>query len=264
MLWYSCEKNDDNIIDPILTFPTLLNAYITPNTFDTVILNSVVGVTVVSQDPVRRVSARVLNPYNVLLVELELKDDGVFPDTVAGDGNYTASINYQLSCKLVGNYRVELNAINSSGLSGSTVNVGFLVTNTNNHQPGISNLIAPDSIQRPSGTGSDSVKIFFLQVTATDPDGICDVNRAFFNSFKPDGNPSSGNPFQMYDDGNILLHGDSTAFNGKFSLLISIINNPFRLPYIPPQLGNYTFKFNTQDIGVLVSDTTYKIINVYP
>jgi hypothetical protein len=29
-------------------------------------------------------------------------------------------------------------------------------------------------------------------------------------------------------------------------------------------LGNYTFKFNARDKSFVVSDTLYKVINVYP
>lgn len=256
LLYISCEKKDDSVYDPRLNFPKLSDAYVTPNTFDTIYISNIIGVKVLSEEAINKVTAKILNPNNILLAEIELKDNGIAPDTTAQNGWYTASFNQLLDCKLIGSYKIEIIAENISGLIGNTVVTSFTVTNVNNHQPGISNLIAPDSLRRPSGVGADTVNIAFLQVSASDPDGICDVNEAKFNSFKPDGIPSSGNPFTMFDDGNIIAHGDTTAFDGKFSLLIQINSSN--------QIGNYLFKFNTKDIGGLVSDTTFKTITVHP
>jgi len=49
-----------------------------------------------------------------------------------------------------------------------------------------------------------------LSVRANDPDGFNDVTRVIFNSYKPDGSASGGNPFTMYDDG-LPAHGDEKA-----------------------------------------------------
>jgi hypothetical protein len=258
----SCEKDDPTVIDPTLSFPRILSAYVTPNSFDTTSLNSVIGATVSSDLPVSNVTARVLNPDNVLLATIELKDDGVAPDDTAGDGKYTARMNFTLDCKLVGSYKIEISAINSAGLSSNLFNVGFNVTNTNNHPPILTNVISPDSLRRPSGINGDSVEISFLKAFPTDPDGICDVSQVYFHSFKPDGTPTNqGNAIPLYDDG---TNCDTIPGDGKFSLCIKIVNNPLDPHYNEPPLGNYKFKYNALDRGNLVSDTLIKFIFVHP
>jgi len=260
----SCEKTDNTVIDPTITFPSITAAFVTPNSFDTTFINPVIIAYVHSQEAISLVNAKISNPNGVLLADVELKDDGVAPDSAAGDGKYTGKLSYTLSCKLVGSYKVEFTAKNISGVYGNTLIVNFGVTNLHNNRPLLTTVISPDSLRRPSGTGSDSVNTAFLQAQPTDPDGICDINQVYFHSFKPDGTPSnSGNPIPMFDDMNIELHGD-TLIDGKYSLIIKIVNNPNNPFNVVPQLGNYKFNYNAEDIGHLVSDTLTKFIYVHP
>ncbi len=263
---YSCEKDDGSIVDPIITYPLISSVIVTPNTFDTINLKSVFVAVVQSEEQVLSVTARVTNPYGTVLTDVTLKDDGFFPDTTSGDGRFTGEMNLTLTCKLVGSYNAEFTARNISGVNSNTFISSFTVTNTNNLRPSVNIVLSPDSLRRPSGIGSDSVMIGFLQMHPLDPDGVCDVNQAYFFSFRPDGSATNnGNPISMFDDGNIEVHCDSIAYDGKFSLCIKIVNNPNAPGYTgPPQIGNYRFKYFAKDFGGLESDSLVKLINVYP
>ena len=246
----SCEKTDNSIIDPTLTFPKILGTSITPSTYDTSDVNGIAWAKVTSEEQIQKVTVTVKNPLGTQVDVFELKDDGTSPDTAAGDGNYTGRITFSMSCRIVGSYQGGFLATNQSGLTSSVINTNFSVINSHSLKPTLSNLVAPDSVQRPvSGQF-----VIFLQIEANDPDGDCDIGSVYFNSFKPDSTPSSGNPFFMYDDG-AQEHCDATPGDLKFSLCV-IINNQ-------AQLGNYTFKFNAKDRSGIVSDTLSHIIKVY-
>jgi hypothetical protein len=262
---YSCEKEDSTVVDPLLTFPIITSTVVTPNTFDTTILNSVFVAVIESQEIVASVNARVTNPHGTILGDVALKDDGVMPDSMAGDGRFTGLFSHTLTCKLIGNYNVEFSAQNSSGTTSNIVVDNFSVTSSFNNPPSVNYVISPDSLRRPSGVGADTVNVGFLQVWPTDPDGVCDVSQVYFYSFRPDGSATNnGNPIFMFDNGN-QANCDSAANDGKFSLCIQIVNNPNAPGYTgPPQTGNYRFRYFAKDISGLESDSLVKIINVYP
>lgn len=260
----SCEKDDTSVIDPIVTFPNILEAFVTPNSFDTTILKPVLVAVVQSEEPVTGVNARITNPQGTVLTDIALKDDGVLPDTTAGDNRYSVQLDYTLVCKLNGNYNVEFTAVNASGVTGNTLVKNFNVVSPFNNPPSVGLIISPDSLRRPSGVGDDSVNIAFLQVHPTDPDGNCNVGQVYFYSFRPDGSATNnGNFIPMNDDGNIGFC-DSVANDKKFSLCIRIVNNPNTPGYTPPQTGNYRFKYFAKDYDGLESDSLVKLINVYP
>lgn len=260
----SCEKDDTSVIDPIITFPNIASTFITPNSFDTTALTPVFVAVIQSEEEVSEVNARITNPQGTVLGDVQLKDDGVSPDTTAGDKRYTGQLNLNLSCKLIGSYKVEFTAKNVSGVNGNTVVNNFAVTSTFNNPPSVSFVISPDSLRRPSGVGDDSVNIAFLQAHPTDPDGNCNVSQVYFYSFRPDGSATNnGNLIPMNDEGNTGLC-DSIANDKKFSLCIKIVNNPNAPGYTPPQTGMYRFKYFAKDYDGLESDSLVKFINVYP
>ena len=247
----SCEKQDNSVIDPILTFPKILGTAITPSTYDTSDVNGIAWAKVTSDEPVQKVTVTVKNPLNEQVGVYELKDNGISFDTTAGDGNYVGRIIFSMpTCRLVGTYQGGFLATNQSGLTSSIINTNFSVTNSHSVKPVLSNLIAPDSIQRPS-TGQT---IIYLEIQANDPDGECDLASVYFNSFKPDSTPSANNPFFMYDDGS-QEHCDAAPGDLKYSLCIVIDNQA--------QTGFYTFKFNAKDRSDIISDTLSHIIKVY-
>lgn len=240
----SCEKDDPTIIDPILTFPQIDSAYLTPDVFDTSVVNCTATAVVTSEEAIRQVTAEVTNP---------LGEKQTIVLQHQGNGVYSGLITYNMTCRLVGFYNVKFQAENVSGLFSPELDVGFNVINSGNERPILSDLIAPDTLQRPSGIGADTLRQSFLQLRATDPNGQCDIESVFFNSFKPDGSPSTGNPFRMYNDG---TNCDTIPNDSKYSLCIYIHHTA--------QLGTFTFKFNAKDRPQLLSDTLYHYIYVRP
>ncbi|MBZ0202848.1 MAG: hypothetical protein K8I03_07515 [Ignavibacteria bacterium] len=245
---YSCEKENSNVIDPILNIPRLDSVSYSPNSFDTshIVINLRAYVT--SIDPVAYVTANIFNPFGLQDSTVQLTFNGSF---------YEGIYNRILPCWLIGNYRIEFTASTTSGLSSNTITENFGVTNTNSAKPLISIIYFPDSLRRPSGNPGDTLTLAFLKVQTSDPNGPCDMLSAFFNSVRPDGTSSTNNPFSMFDDGDVFpFHCDTVANDGKYSLLIGIDSGA--------QLGNYTFKFNSKDRSNVLSDTLIKFIHVYP
>lgn len=250
----SCEKTDNKVIDPTLTFPAITSAFVNPASMNSITINTVAVAVITSDEQIASVKAAVTDPTGTEIISIDLKDDGVLPDTNAGDKHYSGLINKTLDCKLIGTYKVQFIAQNLSGLSSNTFIANFTIEATNNQPPVISDLIIPDSIQVPL----NGQNLGFLQVKAIDPDGQCDISQngaVHFNSFKPNGIPSTGNPFSMYDDGDILAHGDTTVNDSKFSLIIGI----------PPNTatGYYKFIFNATDRSNSLSNTIIDSIYVY-
>lgn len=251
-LFNSCEKTDNSVIDPVLTFPAIQSAFVVPNTLDSSNINVIAVALVSSDEVIKNVTVKVKNPLNEQVGIYYLKDDGVLPDTTAGDGRYTGLISFNMPCRLLRTYGCEFVAENMSGLFSNSITTNFDVVNTNDHLPSLSDIIIPDSLQRPSS----GLKVAFLQAKASDPDGNCDILRVMFKSQKPDGTYSNGgNPFFMYDDGDIPLHGDTVAADMKYSLLIAIDQNA--------QLGYYKFSFNAKDRSDSLSSTIIDSIYVY-
>ncbi|RKY78456.1 hypothetical protein DRQ00_05185 [candidate division KSB1 bacterium] len=117
----------------------------------------------------------------------------------------------------------------------------------NNDPPILSNLSAPDTVSR-----SQIPNNFLLTIKVSDPQGLEDIDKVYFNTFKPDDSPSSGNPFYMRDDG--LQGVDQNANDGIYSLRIEI--SPQN------QLGNYRFEFEAIDKSGAKSNKIIHIITV--
>jgi hypothetical protein len=97
---------------------------------------------------------------------------------------------------------------------------------------------------------SDKDQFLQLNIKASDPDGQSDILKVFFNSFKPDGSPSIGNPFQLYDDGNEELNGDMIAGDGIYGLIIKLPANT--------TIGIYRFEFHAIDRSLDTSNVIIK------
>lgn len=115
----------------------------------------------------------------------------------------------------------------------------------------IENVSAPDSVQ----TGNVSLTLY---ATVQDPNGLNDIQRVYFTVTKPDGTPSTGNPFPMYDDGGSgSAAGDvnQTAGDGIYTLGINLSSsNP---------LGTYTFTFYAVTRSGITSSPVVHQITVY-
>ncbi len=81
-----------------------------------------------------------------------------------------------------------------------------------NYPPVISNLDIPDSVNR-----GDSLAIY---LNVFDANGLIDVRKVFFKSFRPDG--SFAAELDMLDDGDTQVNGDLVADDGIYSRQIRV------------------------------------------
>jgi len=263
----SCEKKDDSILDPSYKSPLLSNPFKSKDTVYTTssapVINLVSSVFVNPNEggDIKSVTCKVYAPDNTLLATYTMKDDGSAPDTVSGDSRYSCQINVtniscllvtNISCLLVGQYSIQLIAENTAGLVSNQINSSFLLVMTNNQAPIVWGLISPDSIAIPT-SGSN---VTTLAINVLDSNGYCDIKRVFFNSYRPDSSITGGSPFTMYDDGNLILHGDSAALDGRFSLII-------RIESTQTTIGWYTFKYQAEDNSGLLGNQLIGRIYIY-
>ncbi len=173
--------------------------------------------------------------------------------TVSGSVLITPTMVY------VGDLTYTFTAYNKLAAPGNSVSRVLRLFNSQNHPPVIDSVSAPDSVK----IDSTETTVFSLYATASDPDGLNDLKSVYFDTFKPNGAASSGNPFAMYDDGGAsgnIADGDSVAHDGIYTLTIQL--PPLSAP-TPPALGTYTFKFYAVDRSGAVSAPVTHDIKVY-
>ena len=231
VIFYACEKNSDNVIDVNISFPTISNLTVTPDTIFTVSNAPVVGLTasvkVTSEDVIKNVICTVINSKDSTLGFFNLRDNGSSPDPNANDGIYTGNISIEgFTCLAVGNYRVEVYAESEQGAFSNVLSKVQPVRFSNNVAPVISNLVIPDSVVRPT-TGFVDIT---LEINASDPNGQCDINLVYFEAYRPSGSfigqiPmffSSGN---LYTFTNPVLPAAADSSYGYFKYNFMAIDN---------------------------------------
>jgi len=196
-----------------------------------------------SSNGIKTVSANVIASDQTQLntAPIILYDNGNFPDngdTVKGDNIY--SNKFPISHYYpVGVYQIQYYVTDNSNQTNLAAVRSFYFDNGQGEvAPVISNLVAPDTVS----LGSSTTPIF-LSVHVYDTNGLNDIQSVYFNSYFPNGNPSSANPFKMYDDG---TNGDQTAGDGIYSLIVGLPSNV--------QTGTYRFEFQAVDRSGSVSN----------
>jgi hypothetical protein len=249
IVFIGCEKQRDSIVDSIGVPPALLRVELNPTSINSDSIN--VGstrspsdtlpialsvsaiVTDMTENPASYVGFVLRNPSSGLIVSSgQLYDDGTGLDRIKGDGTFSGKPAFKITRVEIGTFRVEVCAVGRNGFQSNTI-IAPLTIYRGNRAPALSVVDVPDTL-----TLAHESQSLALHIKATDPDGTADIARVIFNSFKPDGSPSGGNPFQMYDDGS-TTYGDATAGDGIYSLIITL----------PPNttVGTYTFKFQAFD-----------------
>jgi hypothetical protein len=166
----------------------------------------------------------------------------VFRDTVPNPGNnspvFTATIDSGYAAGRIGLY--ELKCFAEDRVGDISVEV-IINTFMENRAPMVFNEDVPDTLVLPS-SGDLPVEI---TVEVKDQQSLVDIDSVYFNSYLPSGNPSSGNPFLMYDNGlpfnpsNPVAVGDKVADDGIYTLTIFL---PFNA-----NPGQYRFEFFARD-----------------
>jgi hypothetical protein len=250
ILGLACERTDNTVIDVNGAVPLLTAVILSPSSINTDSIN--VGPTRLPEDILQlkvAIFAQATVPagtqhigsvaFSVLqegssspLALGKLIDDGSAPDQLKGDGTYSGWATFQIERVEIGAFQVEVTAEAENGFHSSTL-ISPLQIIRGNHPPTISDLQAPGTVRLASQD-----QLLTLHVKASDPDGLADVQRVVFNSYRPDGTPSTGNPFQLYDDGD-ASHGDEARGDGIYSIRIVLPSTS--------QRGTYRFEFQASD-----------------
>lgn len=257
----SCEKDNNTMTDISLTPPyvvssTLTNGYIH---LDTSSNNTVaplgegkylISDTIIAKvsDPdgfqdIKKVSFNIYRPGTSTIIA----SGELIADTVTSNSLYSSTISFIINRSQIGPYLVETYSIDRSNLISNSYQVTLLISR-NNSVPQTSNLIAPDTIRRPTV----GFELVLFTVTVNDSDGLGDVNQVFFKRIFP----SSGNTIIMYDDGELDTHGDQHAGDGKYSRLVRI--DPSAL------LGEQVFLFQAKDNIGSFSDSLKHTVVINP
>ena len=250
ILAFGCERTENSVLESVGATPTLSEVSISPTTINTDSIT--VGSTRKPDDILQlrvAIFARASHPLgsqNISAVRFaigreggpstlsvgELFDNGSEPDQLKGDGIFSGRASFQIQRVENGTYLAEVSAEDLKGFVSNAVILPLQIIRTN--QPAVlSDLQAPDTVKLASQD-----QLLVLQVKAFDPNGLEDIQRVVFNSFRPDGRGSSSNPFQMFDDGD-PNHGDATGGDGVYSLRIVL---PANTP-----TGAYRFEFQAFD-----------------
>jgi len=240
-----CEKDFDEIIDVStasyqVTGTSSFNSfrYILGDSSITIFLtlNSSSNISTVFCDVIASDGTK-LNAIPVLLLDNGNAANG---DLTAGDNRFTNR--FPLSQQNpIGVYKINYYVTDNRGITKLVALQQFSYDNgQTNVAPVISNLVAPDTVS----IGTDTTFIL-ISIDASDTNGLNDLDFVFFNSFiPPNGDPSSSNPIEMFDDG---TNGDQTVDDGTFSRIII-------LPLTGVQTGTYRWEFQAKDRGGLLSN----------
>ncbi|MDD8017425.1 MAG: hypothetical protein PHP42_03520 [Bacteroidota bacterium] len=172
-----------------------------------------------------------------------LHNDGITPDVSKNDSIASGTVTFTLPRTTVGKLLAHF-ATSQTDYPSNKIILPLEIIRKN-ATPIISNLVSPDTV-----TVGATPEFIFMSVAVSDSDGLDDLQKVQFNSFKPDGSPSSGNPFAMYDDGGankLPGNDDKVAGDGVYSLTIQL----------PPTVtkGTYRFEFQAFDKSNAQSNT---------
>ena len=189
---------------------------------------------------------KVVNDSGVVVSQLS------FPS--ASNNTVSGTIAFTPPSFYVGNLIYTFTAFNTHGVAGNSATKLVRLYNSANLPPVIDSVIVPDSVQLdPTNT-----TLLDFYAIVHDPNGLNDIAKVYFNSVLPNGNPSSGNPFVMYDDGGasgVIGDNDQVANDGTYTLQV-------KLPPNAP-LGTFKFTFYAVDRSGTVSAPVTHNLKVY-
>ncbi len=257
ILFWGCEKTYDTVINPSQNNSIRV---ITINPIDTLnytISDSVLtfAITFNSSEQIQSVYCNILTPAGVQLNSsaINLYDDGNL--TSHGDSaqnDNTFSNKFTMSNSYInGVYIVQYYVKDAFEATYYVSAQNFFFNNGNEKfPPVISDLNIPDSVALG--------QTFVFNVTASDSNGLNDIELVYFQLFRPDSSivdDGTGNTyFAMHDDGNTTVWGDTTAGDGIYS---------YKNSFSPTaQLGNWRFEFQAIDRSTILSNKIIKNVKV--
>ena len=265
ILEFSAPLINEMLLDTILfiegekNLPPVISNLILPDTvsLDDAELKHYIFLDVVDpqgKDDLKEVKGKVYYPYfPVPSLIITLKHEGIPPEIVKGEDNYVYIFQaIDIAKRGAGEYSILFYAQDKKGnLSNSLFGSIYFYSEVENLSPVIEYVNAPDTVD-------SAVETILIEAMVTDINGKGDIELVYFNSYLPDGKPSKGNPFYMYDDGSELSleggnSGDRIKDDGIYSRKVMV-----------PQTakGSYLFIFYAVDRVQNVSEPVEHIIVV--
>ena len=256
-----CDKNPMGTVDSGGQPPMVNRVVLTPTAaaIDTITpVNDIYSVSAVIKanvaDPngaadIRSVQADIVDPSGNHIAIVSLLDDGVSPDSVRGDGVYSARLVLSVTRADIGRFYPYVVATDGAGLQSNAVAPSILVYRKNS-PPKLGALVAPDTLLVPANGSA----LLFMTLAVSDSDGLADVKEVWFTS--PDGsNPTFH--YDLKDDGGegSPSSGDAVAGDGIYSITISLSDSP-------TIRGRYRFLFQARDAAGDTSATLLHYITV--
>jgi hypothetical protein len=252
-----CEDPGTGALDPRGSAPFLASGSVTPDSVNLELLTPGPAGLPVSATASVRISDRdqggsltaTVEAYapgdDVPVASSVLRDDGTAPDAAAGDGMYTALLQFSATRADAGRFTVRFSAVDELGLRGNTLEEPLVLTRRNS-PPVVSDLVAPDTVALP-GSGSTLIE---LSIVAADSDGYADIRDVYFQ------NLDSSNPLQRFflrDDGGTRQPptGDDRAGDGRFGIIIQLPSSAAK--------QDYRFSFRAIDVP---GDTSAAIVHI--
>jgi hypothetical protein len=260
ILLTGCEKKYDSIVDSAGRAPVISDAKFSLSVVNTDTINvgterkpddelsirGIASIKVINNEDASDIGLVQCSVYKDLssssIGNDALHDDGIFPDQTIHDNIYSGYVGFKINRVDVGKYWIAFCGESNAGYiyhqdqhyQSSTISLPFQIVRLN-RPPFLSNL-QMDTLIYLGGVDH----YLQLRIAASDSDGQSDIRQVFFNSFKPNGLPSSGNPYYMYDDGNENQStGDLIKGDGIYGLIISLPKKTI--------IGTYRFEFHTVD-----------------
>ncbi len=223
-----CTKQSGGVLDPSGAPPFMKGAAVYPDSIKMKSLpqsNGILTVTVRAQASITRTSGMAgITSVNAAIIPsgatdplmtVTLHDDGVSPDSIAGDGIYSALIQFTIPRSASGVYILKFAAIDNQGFTSNTEEEALFMIR-DSHAPVLSNLVAPDSVIVPVG-GSATIPLY---IRATDVDGQADIAQVFFRSL------DSSDPTQKFIMNNDGSAPGSTPGDSTYAIIVKATDSP--------------------------------------
>ena len=245
ILFQSCENIGNTSIETEKQTPYIKSEGISPLQFNTTILQSNNGVVQLNIDfslieilnnndakKIEQFKYKISNT-NDLTLDFSGNIENITSSPISGNRiQHTGRISITIKESDIGNYLLQIYGTNSETNNSNSIMTNFVVRRENN-PPVIEQVIAPDTLV------VDMPISFVISARVSDAQGLADISRVYFYSYRPDGVPSANN-LQMFDDGDQNGDsGDMVTNDGTYSLRIIINQNNMK--------GRYRFDFYATD-----------------
>jgi len=188
------------------------------------------------------------NNTSVFNEPIQMANDGDLAesgDVFANDTIYSLKIDSTFAAGKSGNYTIVFSARDEFEDESNSIQNAILIENERGY---ILTTDVPDSVSRPADIP--------IKALLGDPQGRDDIQRVYFELKASDGSyieTSPGNHFQqnMFDSGNLPAHGDTTAGDSQYSVILTVTENNVA--------DIYTLEFymidKVSNVSLMVSDT---------